>query len=219
MFDYPKTAELNRIVPKARLFAHSKPNSATRERINSHVAEILWRYKLSPETTNLKAAPELPEFQVFQLNLKPSPISDPQLRAILWTLDRAIPSPIFFEIRHDADTRFATAYKSPNSKITVKDYFNTPWLPVLSLPKLHPLPLLLTLQSLYEQIFRRHLPIEPRAGESLSDQIQRAKQLQATRAERDRLAKRLAVEPQFNRKLELNQKLRVVIATTQSLID
>ena len=55
MFAYPKQAEVNRVVPKIKIYAHAKPSKRVKELFVSEVGEILWKYKLSPETINLPA--------------------------------------------------------------------------------------------------------------------------------------------------------------------
>ncbi len=58
MFDYPRQAELNRILPKSKIYAHARPSRALRDRFKSQIGEIVWKYKLSPETVNLPARQE-----------------------------------------------------------------------------------------------------------------------------------------------------------------
>ena len=54
-FAYPKQAEFNRIVPKSKIYAHAKVSSGSKTCLSAQVAEIVWAYKLSPETINLPA--------------------------------------------------------------------------------------------------------------------------------------------------------------------
>jgi hypothetical protein len=75
-----------------------------------------------------------------------------------------------------------------------------------------PLPVALDLAGLYEHIVRRHIPLPPRAGESLANHVARFRAVEAKRRERQRLEARLEREKQFNRKVELNAALRSVIA-------
>ena len=55
MFAYPQQAEVNRQVPKNKIYAHAKPGRSIRDRFVSQVAEIIWKYKLAPETVNVPA--------------------------------------------------------------------------------------------------------------------------------------------------------------------
>ena len=89
MFDYPPQAQFQRTLPKSKIYEFAKPRRAIRDRFVSQVAEIIWQYKLSPETTNLAAAHGIHEIQIFQITLKTGDLHDDVLR----TIDQAIPSP------------------------------------------------------------------------------------------------------------------------------
>ncbi|HEY3442233.1 MAG TPA: DUF4391 domain-containing protein [Paludibaculum sp.] len=89
MFDYPKQAEFNHVIPKAKIYSFAKPTRAVRDRFVSQVAEIVWKYKLSPETVNLPARHGIQEIQIFAVALKAAELAEDVLRA----MDRAIPSP------------------------------------------------------------------------------------------------------------------------------
>ena len=76
-----------RPVAKAKIYAHAKPSAALRALFVAQVEGITWAYKLSPETTNLPAKPEVPEIAVFDIALKRPDIS----HAVLRCIDKAIP--------------------------------------------------------------------------------------------------------------------------------
>ena len=97
MFDYPPQAQFQRTLPKSKIYEFAKPRRAIRDRFVSQVAEIIWQYKLSPETTNLAAAHGIHEIQIFQITLKTGDLHDDVLR----TIDQAIPSPIIFNLIHE----------------------------------------------------------------------------------------------------------------------
>lgn len=211
MFAYPKQSELNRTVPKTKIYAYAKPSRAIRDRFVAQVSEIVWRYKLSPETVNLPAKAGVQEIQIFQLALKSSEISEDILR----TLDKAIPSLLFFELTFEHRVKFAAAYKRPSEadihKNVVEAYFESPWQDLsTSRP---PLPLALDLASLYEQMLHRHMlaspmALVPRPGEALQALADRASQIRAKEKECRLLEARIHKEIQFNRKVEWNTQLR-----------
>lgn len=64
------------------------------------------------------------------------------------------------------------------------------------------------LASLYEQIVRRHVPLQARKGEGLADLIARFHALEAKGIAFRQLENRMAQEIQFNRKVEMNRQLR-----------
>jgi len=211
MFAYPPQAAVNRPVPKSKIYRHAKLGRGVRARLTSEVAEIIWKYKLAPETVNLPATAEVQEIQVFEVALKTGELAEDVLR----TLDKAIPSLLFFELTFQGCVRFAAAYKRPNEadsrKNVVEAYFETPWQPA-STERLQ-LPVAVDLAGLYEQMLHRHmscspLALVPRVGESLHAMAERGRLVWIKDKECQRLEVRLRKEVQFNRKVELNSALR-----------
>lgn len=206
MFAYPTQAEFNRPVPKTKIYAHARPSKRLKELFVAQVGEILWKYKLAPETINLPPRNGITEIQVFELALR-TPQLDP---AVLQAIDKAIPFPLLFQLTHEGQVRFAASYKRPSevdaAKWVIEASFQTEPQPLAA--ERPPLPVALDLAGLYEQIVRRHIPLAPRAGESLGDQVARYNALLAKQRTQRQLETRLAQEKQFNRKVELNAQLR-----------
>jgi hypothetical protein len=217
MFDYPKQAEFNRIVPKAKIYAFAKPTRAVRNRFVSQVAEIVWKYKLSPETVNLPARQGVQEIQIFAIALKTAELAEDVLRA----MDRAIPSPIFFDLTFDGRVKSTAAYKRPSgadaSKPVVDVYFETGWQPAGNARP--PLPVALDLAGLYAQMLQGLLPVPPRPGEPIQGQVERARLIRMKENECRRLEARIRQEVQFNRKVEINAELRRSKAELDELLE
>ena len=70
LVSYPKQAEFGRTLPKNKIYEHSGANTRLKDMFVEQVEQIVWRYKLAPETTNLPAKPGVPEIQVFAIQLK-----------------------------------------------------------------------------------------------------------------------------------------------------
>ncbi|MHB1075998.1 DUF4391 domain-containing protein [Thiobacillus sp.] len=210
MFVYPKQAEFNRPVPKTKIYAHARPPKRHKELFVAQVGEILWKYKLAPETVNLPPRKGIHEIQVFELALR-TPQLDP---AVLQAIDKAIPFPLVFQLIFDGQVRFAASYKRPSeadsTKWVIEASFQTAPQPLDA--QRSPLPVALDLAGLYEQIVRRHIPLPPRPGEGIADQVARYNALAAKQKAQQQLEARLAQEKQFNRKVELNAQLRELSA-------
>ncbi|OHC63215.1 MAG: methyl-accepting chemotaxis protein [Rhodocyclales bacterium GWA2_65_19] len=210
MFAYPKQAEFNRVVPKTKIYAHARPSKRVKELFVAQVGEILWKYKLSPETINLPPRKGISEIQVFEIALR-TPQIDP---AVLQAIDKAIPFPLVFQLTHEGQVRFAVSWKRPSeadaSKWVIEASFQTVPQPLDA--DRPPLPVALDLAGLYEQIVRRHIPLSPRSGETLVEQVARYNALTAKQKAQRQLEARLSQEKQFNRKVELNAQLREVSA-------
>jgi len=212
---WPPQAAVARPMPKSKIFAHAKPDSALRALFTAQVDSITWAYKLAPETINLPASPSVPEIEIFEITLK-----IPELNhAVLSCIDRAIPFPILYNLRFEGYTQPVAAYKRFSevdpSKWVVSDYHEAPW---QADGFVRPgLPIALDLQGLYELLLRQHLSVPARAGESLRDQLERMEELAKKQAEERKLTLRLHQEKQFNRKVEINAQLRTIRLAVDSL--
>lgn len=226
MFAYPERALFNRVLPKNKVYGHSQPSRALRQKFVNQVEEIVWRYKLSPETTNLPASPEVKEIQVFSIALRTGELKEDILR----TLDRAIPSLLFFELTFQSRIHFAAAYKrvseSDQAKQVVAAYYQSPWQDAAA--SREPLPVAIDLGSLYDQMLRRYMlasgfGLRPRPDETLEQAADRGSRIRAQMLACQRLELKLRREEQFNRKVEINAELRrareVLTALSASLAE
>jgi hypothetical protein len=219
LFAYPKQAEFGRTLPKNKIYEHSGANSRLKELFVEQVEQIIWRYKLAPETINLAAKPGVPEIQVFAIQLKM-----PELhRDVLRCIDGAVQFPIVFELTKgqgaEARTQVVAAYKRPSeadsSLWVCSEYFESGWMSATS--ERAPLPLALDLGGLYEQLLHRLVPIAPRPQEPLRDLVARTAAVMTKAKEVAKTEASLAKEKQFNRKVEINSNLRQLRAELEQL--
>ena len=204
--NYPKQAVFGRTLPKNKIYEHSGANTRLKDLFVEQVEQIVWQYKLAPETINLPSKSGVPEIQVFTIQLKTPVLHLDVLRCI----DGAVQFPIIFELSFDGQTQVVAAYKRPNesdaSRWVLSDYFATTWLP--SDCERAAMPLALDLGGLYEQALHRLIPTPARPQESLADLVARVELVAAKQREVEKAASRLAKEKQFNRKVEINAHLR-----------
>lgn len=203
---YPAQAAYGRTLPKSKVYEHSGANTRLKDMFVKQVEQIVWAFKLAPETIHLPVRPGVPEIQVFSLQLK-----TPELhRDVLRCIDGAIPFPIVFELAFEGRTRVIAAYKRQNeadaNRWVISDYFATDWLPAGS--QRTTMPVALHLGGLYEQLLHRLIPLSVRPQETLTELVARVEKVQAKQREVDKTAARLAKEKQFNRKVEINAELR-----------
>lgn len=203
---YPKQAAFGRVLPKNKIYEHSGANTRLKDLFVEQVEQIIWQYKLAPETTNLPAKPGVPEIQVFAIQLK-----TPELHLdVLRCIDGAVQFPIVFELSFDGRTQVIAAHKRPNetdgSRWVLSDYFGTAWLS-RDIERAA-MPLALDLGGLYEQMLHRLIPTPARPQESLADFVARVELVAAKQREIEKTASKLAKQMQFNRKVEINATLR-----------
>lgn len=206
LIQYPAKAAFGRTLPKNKIYEHSKANTRLKDLFVKEVDQIVWQYKLAPETINLAARPGVPEIQVFGIQLKTPELNRDVLRAI----DGAVQFPILFELGFEGRTQVIACHKRPSeadsSRWVRSDYFETGWLPAGG--ERNAMPLALDLASLYEQLLHRLIPLPVRPQEPMAALVERFEQVRARQREVTSTAARLAKEKQFNRKVEINSALR-----------
>lgn len=213
---YPAAAEFGKVIPKAKIYERGGVNARLKELFVQQVEQIVWAYKLAPETLHLPDRPGVLEIQVFTIQLK-----TPELhRDVLCCIDKAIPLPIVFELAFEGKTQVIAAYKRPNeadsSRWVLSDYFASKWFQVGC--ERAAMPIALHLGGLYEQLLQRLIPLPARPQETLAELVARVEQAQAKQREVDKASARLAKEKQFNRKVEINAQLRQLKNELEALI-
>lgn len=206
-FDYPKAAAFGRVVPKTRIYEHAGASTALKNLFVTQVDQIVWKFKLAPETINLAATRAVSEIQIFGISLRTSKLDDEVLRAI----DRAIPFPLLFELTWSGKRRAIAAFKRPSeadaAKWVVSEYFATDWTPD-DAPR-RPLPVALNLGGLYDAILTAMMPVSKAVDEDILTRVARMEAIRAKTREVDRIKARLSREKQFNKRVAINAELRV----------
>jgi hypothetical protein len=208
LYRWPAAAAFGRTVPKSKFYEHASITSAVRERFVADVQGITWAYKLAETTIHLPGSGTVPEIQVFSLAAKADDVSE----AVLAAIDRAVKTPIIFEIGHgQGEARYIRMTATPKhfaaGTPTIGTYYSTGWQP--SHVERVPLPTAVTLADLYTALLNPLMPLQPRAGEELSGVTTRIAAVR--RLERDiaALERKIRTEPQLNRKIELRRVLKI----------
>jgi hypothetical protein len=212
---YPKQAAFGRVLPKNKIYEHAAANTRLKDLFVKQVEQIVWAFKLAPETIHLPERPGVLEIQVFSIQLK-----TPELhRDVLRSIDGVIAFPIVFELAFDGNKQVIAAYKRPSgadaSRWVLSDYFSTDWLPVSS--ERTAMPMALHMGGLYEQLLHRLIPLPARPQETLAALVARVEQALAKKRELEKATARLEKEKQFNRKVEINATVRQLSSELESL--
>ena len=207
LFAYPKSAQFGRVIPKSKIYEHAGATTALKDLFVAQVDQIVWKYKLAPETTNLPAAKSITEIQVFAISLKLATLQSDVLRAI----DRAIPFPLIFEVAHGSRSQTIAAFKRPSeadgSKWVVSDYFKSEW--TSSDASRTPLPVALDLASLYDKVLTALMPMQPLVEENIQARVDRMEAIKSKELEVGRIKSQLAREKQYNKQVSINAALRL----------
>lgn len=216
LYQWPKAAEVGRVVPKTKFYGHTSLGSTVKDRFVSDVRRITWAYKLAESTINVPDSVEVPEIQVFEVAAKHDDVAEGVLAAI----DKAVRTPIIFEISRgegaDGTMRMSLALKQLGSGAPkLGPYYSTDWQPVSS--DRVPLPTAIDLMSMYIAILQPLIPVASRAGEKVSDVVGRLTTVRSLEREIAALERKLRNEPQLNRKVELRRTLKAKQATLVDL--
>lgn len=205
-FDYPKSAAFGRLVPKSKIYDHAGANTALKDLFVREVDQIIWRFKLAPETTNLSATNAVAEVQIFGISLKTGKLDE----AVLQAIDKAIPFPLIFELTWHGKRMATAAFKRPSeadsAKWVISEYFATEWVPE-DAPR-EALPVALDLGALYERMLTVMMPTVGPSGEDIRARVGRIETIRAKAREVEKIKARLNREKQFNRRVAINAKLR-----------
>ncbi|MCW5961020.1 MAG: DUF4391 domain-containing protein [Pyrinomonadaceae bacterium] len=206
LFAYPKKAEFGRALPKGKIYEKTRVSAALRKKFVQQIDRIVWQYKLSTETVNLPAKKNVPEIEIFSITLR-----EPEIHSdILKSIDNAIPFPIIYELVYNEKIKIRAAYKRPSdadsSKWITDIYFESVWQDINT--KRKQLPVALDLGFLYGQMLSSLMPASRFEGESIRRQVQRLAEIRNLEARAAKIELQMRRENQFNRKVELNSKLR-----------
>lgn len=234
LITWPRAAYFGRVIPKNKIYEHAGANTALKDLFVQQVEQIIWDYKLAPETINIPADAKTSEIQVFRINLKSSHLDHRVLQAI----DKAIPFSILFELSYRDQTKLAAAYKrrseSDSTRWVIGRYFESGWQQEDA--EREPLPIARNLSALYEQLlsplvdasstvedrpryveqvqeaspaYNVNRPDGPETKKlSLEQRIALAESIEAKQKEIAKIRSRLNREKQFNKRVAINAELR-----------
>lgn len=219
LFTYPQAAKFGRVLPKNKIYERAQPTPKVRQLFVDQLSKLVWQYKLATETVNLPATQAVTEIQVMALTLKEDSEHTEVHTEVLRCIDRAIPSPIVFEVYNADSVKVMAAYKRPHetdsNQWVVSDYFASAWLPH-DTPR-EALPVVLNLAALYSHLLTPLLELPARPDESLQAHVERLDVIRGKQRELEKCESRLNKEKQFNRKVAINAERRVLMQTLKEL--
>jgi len=217
MFQLPSSTLVNCKIPKNKFYEKLHANQYLKELFTEQVESIIWKHKLSKETTRLEPKDDIEEVQVFEIHLKEQTYSLDLLRSI----DKAIPYPILHVIIYEDQVKLAIAFKERNktddNRSVVRSYHESEWQPIeeLNLNIIQGLDL----KAVYENIIRQLLPIYLNPEIELTALLERQARIDKLTQECQRLEAKIRSEKQFNRKVEMNMELQRKRKELNQLLD
>lgn len=205
MLNLPQTTEFNKRVPKQKFYEHLLANAKIKSLFAAQIKTIYWRNKIAASTLNISAGVTLPELEVFEVKLNTPDISE----AVLRQIDLAIPYYILFLLEYDGKYKAAISFKevTENKNIKVNNYYYTNWLDEQELPlKMEGL----NIDTVYENFVRQIAghSLEKQENINLKQSIAKADEKAKLQKQIKALENKIRKEKQFNKKVELNMKLK-----------
>lgn len=219
LYSWPERAQVNRRLPKDTLIQNAKIarirlTPKIRASLTAEIERITITHQLAPQSINLPAHKGVEDIMVIELRQKTECLSD----GVLHWIDRTLPRATIFEcLQPDGNMQMVMAHKRPSgadkSKWVIGPYNASEW---QDGPR-SPLPVATNLAELYAKLLRGLLPHTARNGETLEAHLSRCDAISALEKKHEQLKSKIAKELQMNRRVGLNDELKVLQAEYQSL--
>ena len=197
-FDLPKSARVDRIVPKTKFYERSHVSTKIKDEFQQLIGRITWSYKLAESTLNIPSTENIIEIQIFQIELKQKQLPMKALAVI----DKTIQYPILFVVNSGVDKCYIIQHKIDSAK----RYYKTDWnqLSDLSFAGAN-------LEAVYQRIVTSFIAVD---GQPLPDYkpfdevIINSVRRQQLEIEITALENKIKSERQFSKKVALNSQLQ-----------
>ena len=223
MIDYlhlPKSTLAEKTVTK-NIFELADINGSDRKMLTKDVEKITWEYRIAPDNSNIKAVCndtlDYSEIQIIRIDLKQrahiSRISDLILSSFQY--------PLLLVFCESSESMFVAAHvrinQNDRTKLVVENAIKTEWIPdsqipsdILDMSRMRTTNLFDLYSDLYDALSRIKAESHTTIHQQLSPEDYR--EINATVAEMDAkivaLRAQLKKEDQFNRQIELNDKIK-----------
>ena len=211
MLNLPRTTEVNKIIAKDKIYDKADVPNALKQSFIKDIDRIVWANKIAPATMNITAG-RIDEIQVFHIRLKNPSIH----QKILETIDKAVPYVIVYVLEYEERFQCWIGYKekSANNTLSVVKYFHDEWAdqPSLSIKGTKT-------DTIYENLLASLSPnIKPDEETSdLKEQVKKTVEIDILKKEISRLTRKMFKEKQFDRQVELNNRLRTLNSQLKEL--
>ncbi|MDI3504886.1 MAG: hypothetical protein PWQ81_108 [Bacteroidota bacterium] len=202
-FDLPYNTIIQRFVAKS-LF-DSVTNTKQKAMFTNDIAKIMWCNTLSSETTNLPHN-EIEEIQIFSIELK----EKKEIKSILEIIDKTIPYHIIFIVSFADEVYLSASAKHPsplNDNKSVIDWtYTSPWFKKTE--NTYSIKLKKDIDTVFFDFCRQLSPQSNSSIKNIADLTAYNSRVSALSKEIEQLKKKIFSCSQFNKKVELNLKLK-----------
>ena len=214
MFGLPETTYFGKLVPKSKFYDKLSISKQLERSFIEQIVSVRWVHKLSADTLNVSRGQTVEEIEVFLIKLKTNVLDLDVLRQ----MDKQLHYHLIFILEYDGKYQIWTGYKeeSTNTAFKVGQYYHTDWLTEenfsLRIDGLN-------MDSVYENLVRQIAgnALDKADNESLQESVQRQAQKEKLEKEIAKLRAKVRKEKQFNRQVELNQQLKILLKQLEEI--
>jgi len=193
MLGLPRSTEVNRRVPKEKLYQNATLTPQTRDMIKEQIESVIWKNKLADSTVGINAGKDIKEIQVLEVQLRQRELD----KRVLPAIAKAIPYKILFVLIFGNEVQVWIDASGT--------FYNTDWQPldgfILKFEGLN-------LDAVYENLARQISGGRLGTNGDIEEAVDRDKLRQKLERDIDTLEKKLLREKQFNKQVELNGELK-----------
>lgn len=204
-FALPLRTKVDRFVSKSNFDSYT--NTKQKKLFTDCIQRISWTHKLSVDTINLEAK-DIQEIHIFKIELKQK--SD--ILKILEIINRSIPYHIIFWIEFNQEAYISTAAKHPhpiNEDNAVIDWtFTSKWFKIEN--NTYSLNLKGTLDAVFKDLCVQLVGKQSLGKKSMDFIVKNQQEIDRLEREVAQLKSAISRSKQFNKKVDLNLKLKVV---------
>ena len=192
MFELPKNCYVNKFLPKKIFYEKVGVSSGVKDEFVNLVDRITWLYKLSPDTVGIPKTEKIEEIQIFQIDVKEKQVP----LSVIKTITKGVQYKILFLIKYNNEICYSTK---------VDDIYTTEWNDNVIFD-FNAINLEIVFENIVKQI------IKEESNDKKFDEIIELKNNRDDLEKRiSQLRQKIKVEKQFNRKVELNKELNILL--------
>lgn len=200
MLDLPKYCIVNKFIPKKTFYERVNIATSVKDEFVNTVDRITWLYKLSEDTLKVNKTENIEEIEIFEIDVKEKRMP----KNVIKTISKSIPYKILFVIKYRSDVCYS---------IGVDNIYFSEWNENLLFDFKG-----YNLETIYQNIVKIIIKEETN-NNSFDEVISTNNRKQELQNQISVLKNKIKVEKQFNRKVELNQQLRLLEQEMEVLSD
>lgn len=210
--NFPDITKIDRIIAKDRIFKQVTVSEQKKRLFTEQVDRIRCLYEITAQKLNLKPSDQVPKIFIIQIICKESKLD----QEIIKTIDAAFQVPVIFELLVNNETQYAASFRrrseKDHSKWIHSQYFFSNR---IDDKNEETVPFVLSMESLYHHILEKIIPYQTAMNEPLNVFIERAASIEQMKKQADTLSQKVNKEKQYNRRVELNQEYKKLLAAIE----